>query len=112
MRSITRALRFSLCLIAQFASRQGDDLYAYATHGRTLRDAILFLGKAAADPTLVMAYTHDPQHGSLGAGDFAASAFYVARFGTAGFPPDVAASLTHDTWQTRIGGDTLLFIPR
>jgi poly(beta-D-mannuronate) lyase len=99
-----------LCLIAQFASRQGDDLFAYSVHDRTLRDAIIFLGKAASDPTLVRPYTADAQAGHYGPGDFAAEAFYVAHASPEGLPENVADSLTHHTWQTRIGGDTLLFI--
>src|ERR1700734_3510299 len=42
-----------LILIAQFASRQNIDLYAFESHSRTLRDAVFFYGRAIADPTLV-----------------------------------------------------------
>ncbi len=100
-----------LLLIAQFASRQGVDLYTYAAHGRTLREAIVFLGNAAADPTLLKPYTTEEQKGGLTAGDFTAEAFFVARFGANGLPSNIAASLTHHAWQSRLGGDTLLFLP-
>ena len=51
----------SLVLIAEFASRQDFDLYAYNSHHRTLRDAILFYGRAVADPTLVTPYPPTPK---------------------------------------------------
>jgi poly(beta-D-mannuronate) lyase len=48
-----------LVLIAQFATRQDIDLYGYQAHGRTLRDAIVFFGRAFDDPGLVKPYTAD-----------------------------------------------------
>ena len=39
-----------LIMIAEFAERQGIDLYAYHAHSHTLRNAILFYGRAIADP--------------------------------------------------------------
>ena len=99
-----------LIVIAEFGTRQGVDLYAYTSHGRTLRDAIIFYGNAAADPTLVQPYTKDTQRGNFGPGDFAAEAFFAARFGTTGLPPNVADSLTYPAWDTRIGGNPLVFV--
>ena len=99
-----------LILIAQFAARQGIDLYGYSAHGRTLRDAIIFFGNAAADPSLVKPYTTEAQRGTFNASDFAAEGFFVSRFGPAGLPPNVAESVRHNSWQTRLGGDPLLFL--
>jgi len=72
-----------LILIAEFATRQGIDLYGYHDHGRTLRDAIAFFGRAVDDPSLIKPYTTDTQS-RVGSGEFAAFAFYTARFGTEG----------------------------
>jgi poly(beta-D-mannuronate) lyase len=97
-----------LILIAEFASRQGIDLYAYQSHNRSIRDAILFYGRAVADPSLIKPYTSDPQKLDFHANDFAAYNFYVARFGTEGLPPSITDALQHPTTETRIGGNITL----
>jgi poly(beta-D-mannuronate) lyase len=95
-----------LILIAQFASRQNIDLYAYQSHNRTLRDAILFYGRAVVDPSLVKPYTADPQKVDFHPNDFAAYNFYVARFPIDGLPPSITDALQHPLTETRIGGNT------
>ncbi len=95
-----------LILIAQFAARQGIDLYGYQVHGHALRDAIIFFGRAVDDPALIKPYTTDAQTGHFGFGDFAAFAFYAARFGTGGLPPAIVNALKNPTENTRIGGST------
>src|ERR1700722_3563909 len=45
--------------IAELATRQGVDLYAYSANGHTLRDAIVFFGKAVDDPSIVKWYTSE-----------------------------------------------------
>jgi poly(beta-D-mannuronate) lyase len=97
-----------LVTIAQFAGRQGVDLYAYSSHGRTLRDAIVFFGRAVDDPTLVSPYTGDRQKLNFSPGDFAPFAFYAARYGTDGLPPSVVAALRHPVATSRIGYTTIL----
>lgn len=97
-----------LVTIAEFAARQGVDLYAYRAHGRTLRDAIVFFGRAVDDPTLVSPYTHDPQKLNFSPGDFAPFVFYTARYGTDGLPPAVVAALRHPVATSRIGYTTIL----
>ena len=101
-----------LVLLAEFAARQGVDLYGYAQHGRTLRDAIVFFANATADPSLVKSYTADAQKLGFGPGTFAAEAFYVARFGTQGLPAGLVDAPTQSTWQTRLGGNPVIFLPR
>jgi poly(beta-D-mannuronate) lyase len=97
-----------LVLIAEFAARQGIDLYSYKANGHTLRDAIVFFGRAVDDPSLILPYTHDPQAGHFGPGDFAEFAFYTARFGDDGLPPAILNALQHPTTDTRIGGCTTI----
>jgi len=97
-----------LVTIAEFATRQGYDLYGYAAHGRTLRDAIIFFGRAVDDPGLVKPYTSDAQSKNFGSGDFAEFAFYAARFGTEGLPPSIVAALRHPVETSRIGYTTIL----
>jgi poly(beta-D-mannuronate) lyase len=97
-----------LILIAEFASRQNIDLYSYNSHHRTLRDAILFYGRAVADPTLVKPYTSDPQKLDFHPNDFAAFNFYAAHFGTDGLPPSIVNALQQPTTDTRIGGNTTI----
>jgi poly(beta-D-mannuronate) lyase len=98
-----------LVLIAEFAARQSIDLYSYQSHGRTIRNAIIFFGRAVADPTLIKPYTSDPQNDDFHSGDFAAFNFYTARFGADGLPPSIVDALQHPTTDTRIGGNTTLF---
>ena len=98
-----------LIVIAQLASRQGVDLYTYSAHGRTIRDAVVFFGRAATDPGLVKPYTSDEQRTGFGAGDFAPFAYFVARFGAAGLPENILGSLHGRSFVTRIGGNPLMF---
>jgi len=90
--------------LAEFATRQGIDLYAYSSHGHTLRDAIIFLGRGIADPSLLKQYASEPQDMSFGPGDYAPFEFYAARFGTTGLPPSIINGLKTPTTATRIGG--------
>jgi poly(beta-D-mannuronate) lyase len=98
-----------LVLIAQFAGRQGIDLYAFQAKGRTLRDAIVFFGRAVDDPGLIKPYTTDAQSTGLKSNDFAAFAFYIARFGAEGLPASIVNALKDDrATSTRIGGNTTI----
>lgn len=97
-----------LVLIAQLAARQGYDLYAYQTNGRTLRDAIVFYGRAVDDPGLVRPYTSDDQNVHFGPVDFAPFAFYAARFGSEGLPRSITDALKHPVSSTRIGGSATI----
>jgi poly(beta-D-mannuronate) lyase len=97
-----------LVLIAEFVTRQGLPIYGYKANGRTLRDAIVFFGKAVDDPSLVKPYTNDEQATYWGAGDFADFAFYVARFGPDNLPADILDRLKRPSFSTRIGGSTAL----
>jgi poly(beta-D-mannuronate) lyase len=97
-----------LVLIAEFVTRQGIPLYGYKANGHTLRDAIVFFGRAVDDPGLVRPYTTDAQSTNFGSGDFAPFAFYAARFGVEGLPPAIANALKHPTAATRIGGSATI----
>ena len=48
----------SLVAIAEMAAVQGYDLYAISLDGRSLHQAIDFLARALADPSLVLPYAH------------------------------------------------------
>ena len=97
-----------LVLIAEFVTRQGIGIYAYKANGHTLRDAIVFFGRAVDDPSLIKPYTSDAQSSHFGQGDFADFAFYTARFGADGLPPAILNALQHPTTDTRIGGNTTI----
>jgi poly(beta-D-mannuronate) lyase len=97
-----------LILIAQFVTRQGIDLYGYQVQGHTLRDAIVFFGRAVDDPGLIKPYTTDTQSGHISSGGFAAFAFYTARFGSNSLPPAIVNALKNPTEETRIGGNTTI----
>ena len=97
-----------LVLIAQLGTRQGIDLYAYRAQGHSLRDAIVFFGRAVDDPSLIKPYTTDVQSAHFGSSDFAAFVFYSARFGASGLPPAIVNALKQPTESTRIGGNTTI----
>jgi poly(beta-D-mannuronate) lyase len=92
--------------IAEFATRQGIDLYSYSANGHTLRDAIVFFGRAVDDPSIVRQYTPDEQMKGFGSDDFAAYPYFTARFGDAGLPQSIINGLKHPVMATRIGGNT------
>ena len=92
--------------IAQFAERQHVDLYAYRSPtGRTIRDAVNFLGAALADPGIIKAYTPDPQMVDDIAPDFFSFAEFYSHH-AADIPPAILKGLQRPTFATRIGGST------
>ena len=95
-----------LIMVAEFAERQNVPLYAYADHGRTIRNAVDFLGKAVADPGIVKQYTSDEQKTNFSAGDIAELEFYFTRFGPASAPVSLASLLRNSATATRVGGST------
>ena len=97
-----------LVLVAEFATRQGTNLYAYTANGHTLHDAIIFLGHAIEDPTIIKQYTPDEQKANFGSSDYAPFAFYAARFPTQPLPASITQGLSKPTFATRIGGSTTL----
>lgn len=98
--------------IAEFASRQHIDLYSYSHDGRTLRDAIVFFGRAVDDPSIVVPYNTDKQLLDFSGSDFAPYAFYVARFGDAGLPRSITSALKHPVTEPWIGGCTTILAAR
>ena len=97
-----------LVVIAEFVTRQGTPIYTYKANGHTLRDAIVFFGRAVDDSSLVKPYTSDVQSMNFGSGDFADFAFYAARFGPEGLPPAIPNALARPATATRLGGCTTL----
>ncbi|SEG04954.1 poly(beta-D-mannuronate) lyase [Bryocella elongata] len=95
-----------LVMIAEFAEHQHIDLYAYAKNGRTLRDAVRFLGHAMDDPTIVKSYTSDAQMIDFAGSDFAPFVFYAARFGNDDLGNTITNGLKEPVFETRIGGST------
>ena len=94
--------------IAEFAERQHVDLYSYTSaSGRTIADAVNFLGAAVADPSLVKVYTPEEQMVDSDASDFfAAVEFYAHRFPDRKLPASIADALKKPTYASRLGGST------
>jgi poly(beta-D-mannuronate) lyase len=95
-----------LIMVAEFAERQNVDLYAYADRGRTIRNAVTFLGQAIADPNVIKQYTNDEQKTNFSAGDVAELEFYFARFGPESEPSTLRDLLHIPASATRVGGNT------
>jgi poly(beta-D-mannuronate) lyase len=95
-----------LIMIAEFAERQNIELYAYTEHGRTIRNAVAFLGQAIGDPGVIRHYTSDEQKTNFSAGDIAELEFYFARFGPDSAPASLRNLLRNPATATRVGGST------
>lgn len=95
-----------LIMVAEFAERQNVNLYSFNDHGRAIRNAVVFLGQAIADPTIVKQYTTDPQKTNFSPGDIAELEFFFARFGTSDIPSSLTNLLSTPASATRIGGNT------
>ena len=95
-----------LIIVAEFAERQNVPLYTYTANGRTIRNAVTFLGQAVADPSIVKQYTTDEQKLHFSAGDVAELEFYFARFGPDSAPSSLRDLLRNPAIATRIGGNT------
>lgn len=95
-----------LIMMAEFAERQNVPAYSISDHGRTIRDAVVFLGRAVADPAVVRQYTTDAQKTNFSPGDVAELNFYFARFGTEGVSDSLTKLLQRPAAATRIGGST------
>jgi poly(beta-D-mannuronate) lyase len=57
-----------LVMIAALAARQGYDIDSLEQHHHTLADAVSFLNRAIADPTLVKKYASEPQEQNFSPG--------------------------------------------
>lgn len=95
-----------LIMIAEFGERQQVDLYGVTEHGRTIRDAVVFLGQAIADPAVVKKYTSDVQKTNFSPDGIAELEFYLARFGREGVPSSITTLLRRPATATRVGGST------
>lgn len=104
----------ALVTLAAFAERQGVPLYSDTSPtGRTIADAINFLGMAVADPSIVKVYT--PEQQLVGSDDqdfFADLEFYSYRFPDRKLPPSLVDALKKPTFATRLGGGTTVLAGR
>ena len=94
--------------LASFAERQHVPLYSYKSPtGKSIRDAVNFLGAAVANPQIIKAYTPDEQATDFDAPDFFAFAeFYAHDTHPTDLPPSIKQGLSKPTFATRIGGGT------
>jgi hypothetical protein len=102
--------------LAQFAERQHVPLYQYRSpSGRTIDDAVNFLGEALANPEIIKTYTPDTQEIDGKSADFFSFAeFYSHHVDPAQIPASILEGLKQPTFATRIGGSTTIvdgFIP-
>lgn len=113
MRRHERAIHYQsfalqpLTPLASFAERQHVPLYEYRSpSGRTIHDAVDFLGSALADPAIIKAYTPDTQLLDDGPDFFAFAEFYSHYAGAKQMPASIKRGLEQPTFATRIGGST------
>jgi poly(beta-D-mannuronate) lyase len=93
--------------LASFAERQHVSLYEYRSPtGRTIGDAVDFLGNTLADPAILKVYTPDTQLLDDGPDFFAFAEFYSHDAHPAHMPASIRKGLEVPTFATRIGGST------
>ena len=102
--------------LAEFAERQHVPLYQYRSpSGRTINDAVNFLGAAIANPDIIKAYTPDAQMlDDKGTDFFSFAEFYSHHVSPAQIPATILDGLKQPTFATRIGGSTTVvdgFVP-
>jgi poly(beta-D-mannuronate) lyase len=102
--------------LAQFAERQHVLLYQYRSpSGRTVDDAVNFLGEALANPEIIKVYTPDTQQLDDKSSDFFSFAeFYSHHIDPAQIPASILEGLKRPSFATRIGGSTTVvdgFVP-
>ena len=92
--------------IASFAERQDVYLYNYSSlNGRTLYDAVIFLGDAMENPAVVKPYIADKQMTDFDAPDFLAAIELALRHYDVGrLSKAMQQGLQKPTYATRIGG--------
>ncbi|MBS1822486.1 MAG: alginate lyase family protein [Acidobacteria bacterium] len=92
--------------LASFAERQHIPLMQYRSpSGRTVKDAVDFLGEAIANPQIVKAYTPDEQMvADLGSDFFSFAEFYSLY--DPHLPPSIEQGLERPTFASRVGGNT------
>lgn len=95
-----------LVMIAELASRQGIDLYTFASHGHTLKDAVQFVTEAVHDPSRAQKLSGSVQNVGADQQDFFSwLEFWNRRFGDAG-----AADYLNKPWfAARLSGSTTLY---
>lgn len=93
--------------LASFTERQHVPLYEYRSPtGRTIHDAVDFLGDALADPAILKAYTPETQLLNDSPDFFAFAEFYSHDAHPAHMPASIVKGLEEPTFATRIGGST------
>jgi hypothetical protein len=96
-----------LAPLAAFAEQQHVPLYQYRSpSGKTITDAVNFLGEAVADPEIIKAYTPDAQMVDDLGSDFFAFAEFYSHYSNTPLPPSILKGLERPTSATRIGGNT------
>jgi poly(beta-D-mannuronate) lyase len=96
-----------LVMIAALAERQGYNILALEQNHRTLADAVAFLNRAIADPTIVKKYASEPQQMDFTPGS---TALAWLEFWNARNPyPAWAPYLTKPFFDDRLAGSTTLY---
>jgi hypothetical protein len=102
--------------LASFAEQQHVPLFQYRSpSGKTVTDAVNFLGEAVANPEIIKAYTPDAQLVDDLGSDFFAFAEFYSHHSSAPLPPAILKGLEKPTFATRIGGSTTVvdgYIPK
>jgi poly(beta-D-mannuronate) lyase len=96
-----------LVMIAELAARQGYIIFDLEENHHTLADAIGFLNRAIADPTIIKKYASEPQELNFDPGSTALAwlEFWNARNPS----PNWAPYLTKPFFDDRLAGSTTLY---
>jgi len=94
--------------LAEFAERQQVPLYTFKSRtGRSVKDAVNFLGEALANPDIIKNYSQDTQMiDDKGTDFFSFAEFYSRHVSPTDIPATILQGLKSPTFATRIGGST------
>lgn len=93
--------------LAAFAEQQHIPLFAYRSpSGKTIADAVNFLGAAVADPAIVKVYASEEQILDSDSSDFFAFAEFYSHYAPGPMPPAILKGLQKPTYASRVGGNT------
>jgi poly(beta-D-mannuronate) lyase len=96
-----------LAPLASFAEQQHVTAFEYRSpSGRTIHDAVDFLGASLANPEIIKAYTPDTQLVDDLGNDFFAFAEFYSHYTSSPMPASILKGLEQPTFATRIGGNT------
>jgi poly(beta-D-mannuronate) lyase len=98
-----------LVMIAELAYRQGLNIYPLEEHGHRLSDAVSFLARSLADPSIIRKYTHEAQQIDPDLQPGSALLSWTELWGARTGDPAWQRFIDKPYFDSRLAGSTTLF---